>query len=443
MALIKISGDGTKGKIPDPVFTPHSGWQLFNTPMTTSANIIPVQKIAGYALSTIQVAAIGGVLAKKLLGEKGPDGRALIVDIEELLPLPLKEVATFLNAAGSVTIFQNELQVSPLIFMTSSVRQGYVSVLAISGDITRIFEWIEDAQGSTSGSWEIRDYGKFNFEAWRFARNKRRNKMRPLAKPVDGTKPDSENPDTPLEQARAKEMLVSEKEIRPAEWGEQVGPTVFPEDWLDVVLYENGKGILFRPQKTLWRMEVIAEFIAANTGRDALAWFMIGLVGSENDLDAQIKEGKKFLGTMDGVKPVSASDQTLTQRLMDELLLWMPIYKEATYDFRIEEQSNISGKARGLGMLSFLGAVTETQRHMVNIYHRMGVDLKVGKLRVTDAKDDLLQWQMLKEQAELNIYTPEEFKKLARDSGFGDESAVGGPQAGTEKKIKKLGESDA
>lgn len=440
VGLIEGFGDGTQGRIPDPKFAPQSGWQLYNKPMTTSGNITSVQKITGYALSTVQVKAISGVTVEDLLKEKGPDGRALIVDAEELLPVPLKDVGIFLNAGGSVTIYDNTLQTSPLIFMTSTVKQGYVSVLAISDDITRVFEWIEDSKAGMEGHWEIRDYAKFIFETWRFARAKRRAKTPQLPVVVDGTKPDPENPDTPQQQAQAKEVLTEKDKT--TDWGEQQGPTVFPDTWLDVVLYENGKGILFRAQKTLWRMEVIADNIAGNTGRDALAWFMVGLVGSENDLDAQIKAGNKFLGTMDGIKPISASDQTLTQRLMDELAIWWPRFQEATFDFKVEEQSNISGKARILGMLSFLGAVAETQKHLVRIYHRMGVDLKVGKLRVTDAKDDLLQWQMLNEQHNAGVYDDDEFVKLARDSGFGDESAASGPQAGTEKKIKKLGEND-
>ncbi len=412
-----------------PKFEEQTGRQLWNTQMTSSLNRIAISKITDYALSTISIVAIDGIPIEELMKAKGPDGRAIVADPEELLPIPTEDVGLAVNIDGSVTIYDNTIQCSPMVYITSTVKQGYVSILQISKDVTRVFEWIDHSKKFQNGHWEIRDFENFLFEPYLMDRSVRRSNVPVLPVRV------------PCQGGSEVDKLLTPREVIEGDWGKQIKDTILPKSWHDVLVYANDRGLLHPVQKTLWRMEIIADSLVGNTGRDALAWFIIGLLDSENDLDEQVKKGNKFLGLPDGAKPISASDQSLTARLMEEFQMWEPGFTEATHNYKAEEQSNISGKARLLAMASFLGAVTKTQKHLVRIYHRLGVDLKVGKLRITDAKDDMVQWELLKDQFAHDppVWSKKEFIKLARDTGFGDDKGATGQQAGEEKQIKAIG----
>ena len=144
----------------------------------------------------------------------------------------------------------------------------------------------------------------------------------------------------------------------------------------DVLIVENGNGILIPATATILRIEELTLLMEKTAHRDALQWFIKNWVGNIFKLQSSVRGNFLPIGEAD---PISAANPALSDMVFKEMALILPFYFQATSSYTLQPRE--SGIARYLNMQGYLNRVKLTQRLATFVMQKLfAVDLTFTNL---------------------------------------------------------------
>jgi len=280
--------------------------------------------------------------------------KAAYVDAGTVLPVSMDSLLEWLLVSGSLVIVGGDILQGDILYISS------IEVIMQSGDI-----FIHILQGE-GGQYIRKDYRSFDV------------KGRKLDDPVDDA-------DAPL-------AVLS-----------------------GVVLYPNGYGILYGPQKTLLRLEQIYDALAITTKYEAMLFIAGGANSARaiNDmLEADLSVDRPIIRLLPDETLQQPNFSSLSSRLLKEVDMLKVAWLEATFNLATFPQE--SGIARRYLMEPFINKTNELQGQLVDIYRALGVTVEFAPADLTDTQEDVEQLDMIASAQERGWITDDEARSKAR-----------------------------
>jgi len=190
-----------------------------------------------------------------------------------------------------------------------------------------------------------------------------------------------------------------------------------PVSYPDSVIYPNGRGILYWPQRTLLRLEEVHETLHVTTPIESVLFIRGGGLSADainNRIQAELSSQRPVMRLSAGEELDQPSYSGLSQRLLAEAQILRSEWLEATYDYSM--YPNESGVARRMLMQKFIAKTEELKTQCQEIYAGLGfTDLKFRPIDLTDANEDTAAIDLLDRALAGGVITDEEYVSTFRD----------------------------
>jgi hypothetical protein len=196
-----------------------------------------------------------------------------------------------------------------------------------------------------------------------------------------------------------------------------VATSVLPEE--DLYIYINGYGILYPHQFTYRRLEEIEYAIRTQTSEMALSIIVSGYEGADTKKTKQeIRGGARILfvpGT--GVEVHRVGDSNVSNQLLADFQNLLPLYMKALHVPMSNENKEQSGISRQLEMQDAIKYVTETRKHLSNIWNDIkGGPISFGSITILSADERTAELDYYSRLRNEGVISIEEYTKMVRET---------------------------
>lgn len=336
-------------------FETRTGRQIYEEMSYTGLNQYPITILESFAIHGGTLKGSGGVIENE--------------DMDENVPFTIPSLANELLVSGSFIAYLKEGN-DKYEFQRGKIdvvrKDLGLIILEDDPTVTREYQLIEHSE-TNEGYWLIRDFEKYGTE---------------------------------------DQLLVPGTEI------EVPFNVVFMYQFGD---YLFRGGVLYPAQRAYNRIEEIFLSFRSQTTDNALSLIVAGQVGSIQQAQSQLSGGRKVLFIPGEVTISRVASTHVTDQLMQEVGLLMPLYIRRLQVFTSQEEKAESGLSRRYEMMPMLTYVNSIRKRMGRIYKNelfnLDIDFENIIIKTIDERDKELTY--LKRLLNENIIDHAEFVKRA------------------------------
>lgn len=188
-----------------------------------------------------------------------------------------------------------------------------------------------------------------------------------------------------------------------------------PVDAIQVFI--NGEGILYWPQNVFHRIEEIEQTVRGQTGKSALAMYIIGFMGDMQQLDEQLALNPTVIsipGVPGSTKIERVHSTEAVTHLMKEMGWLLERWRDSTFDPIIGEDNAESGVARRHRMKKMLEFIKGERTNLQEIYKPYGVTFAFDKIEVMTVQERTLEYALAKSMFDDKVITKTQFKEKSQ-----------------------------
>ena len=185
-----------------------------------------------------------------------------------------------------------------------------------------------------------------------------------------------------------------------------------------VIVYPNGKGVLFPVQKQLWRIERIYQVLEKQTtGQGLLKKLVSGYLGDINTIsDAAANDDISVIGVPGGdLKGLDLATDVIVNTQTAQLDRLEPVYLRNVHVIGTVDASSISGLSRQIFMTPMTTFVEKVRGWIIEICALFNYEPSFESLPVKSVEEKQKEYDLLKLALTDGVITREEFAAKARE----------------------------
>jgi hypothetical protein len=190
----------------------------------------------------------------------------------------------------------------------------------------------------------------------------------------------------------------------------------FPDDPAQILIHENGVGILYYVQLLYQRIEEIQTQLRRESTSAKTKTFVSGFTGDRSKAENAMGDPNATAifvpGNVTINSPYAAGVVTNLIAEKHDLLIQ---YDENVMDFITNEASQMSGISRRLMMSPMLQFVKGVRKRLTDIFELYKIKLAFDKVQVQTVEERTSEYNLLKQMRDDTVLTPDEFIKRATE----------------------------